>query len=91
MATTIAIPKEAVTEFDMPRVCVATGATEGVEYRRVKFSFVPMWRRTCASARVANFAACFRGGSERPCCGGTDGPLLYVLRIQRSLAWPPRR
>lgn len=45
MTTTITIPKEAVTEFDMPRVCVATGATEGVEYHRVKFSFVPMWAR----------------------------------------------
>lgn len=45
MATSVTLPKEAVTEFDLPRVCVATGATEGVEYKRVKFSFVPMWAR----------------------------------------------
>src|SRR5262245_51538809 len=39
------LPKDAVTEFDIPRVCVATGATEGVRYQKVTFSFIPMWAR----------------------------------------------
>ena len=45
MPTTVVLPKTAVTEFDLPRVCVATGATEGVQYRKVKFTFIPMWAR----------------------------------------------
>lgn len=45
MSTTVHLPKTAVSEFDLPRVCVATGATEGVSYRKVKFQFVPLWAR----------------------------------------------
>lgn len=45
MSTTVRLPKTAVSEFDLPRVCVATGATEGVSYHKVKFQFVPMWAR----------------------------------------------
>lgn len=32
-----------LSPFDLPRVCVATGATAGVEFRRVDFSWVPWW------------------------------------------------
>jgi hypothetical protein len=39
------LPKSAVSEFDIPKVCVATGATDGVRYQKVKFTFVPMWAR----------------------------------------------
>ena len=45
MSTIVRIPKNAVSEFDLPRVCVATGATEGVGYHKVTFQFVPMWAR----------------------------------------------
>ncbi|MBZ0117810.1 MAG: hypothetical protein K8H88_12480 [Sandaracinaceae bacterium] len=39
------LPKTAVSEFDMPRVCVTTGATEGVTFQKVTFTFVPLWAR----------------------------------------------
>lgn len=45
MSTIVRLPKTAVSEFDLPRVCVATGATEGVTYQKVTFTFVPMWAR----------------------------------------------
>ncbi len=45
MSTTVTLPKNAVSQFDLPKVCVATGATEGISYHKVKFQFVPMWAR----------------------------------------------
>ena len=45
MSATVVLAKHAVTEFDLPAVCVASGATEDVRYYPVKFSFVPMWAR----------------------------------------------
>jgi hypothetical protein len=42
---TLELPRSAVTKFDLPAVCVATGATEGVEHRRTTFTFIPMWAR----------------------------------------------
>lgn len=45
MSTIVRLPKTAVSEFDLPRVCVATGATEGVTYHKVSFQFVPVWAR----------------------------------------------
>jgi hypothetical protein len=45
MSRTLRLPKNAVSEFDLPRVCVATGETEGVSYQKVTFTFVPLWAR----------------------------------------------
>jgi hypothetical protein len=41
----VRIPKTAVTRFDLPPVCVATGATTGVSYQKLAFAYVPMWAR----------------------------------------------
>lgn len=41
----IRLPRHAVTRVDLPAVCVATGASEGVEYHRTPFQFVPLWAR----------------------------------------------
>jgi len=41
----VILPKAAVTKFDLPPVCVVTGESEGVVYKKVRFSFVPMWAR----------------------------------------------
>lgn len=40
---TIKIPVNELTQFDLPKVCVMTGATEGVEFRPVKFQWYPPW------------------------------------------------
>src|SRR5689334_19632416 len=42
---TVKIPRQAVTRFDLPKVCLTTGATEGVEYHKTTFQFIPMWAR----------------------------------------------
>jgi hypothetical protein len=39
----IEIPVNELTPFDLPRVCVMTGATDGVEFRKVKFQWYPRW------------------------------------------------
>ena len=40
---TIQIPSQEMTEFDLPRVCVITGDTEGVVFKDVKFQWYPRW------------------------------------------------
>lgn len=42
---TIRVPKKAMTRFDLPAVCLATGKSEGVEYHKTTFQFIPMWAR----------------------------------------------
>lgn len=42
---------------ELPPVCVATGATEGVEYYPVKFQYVPWWARFFFGAIGAALAA----------------------------------
>ncbi len=37
------VPASELTEFDLPRVCVVTGQTQGVEFHPVKFSWYPRW------------------------------------------------
>lgn len=37
------IPIAEMNAFDLPRVCLITGATEGVEFRKVKFAWYPRW------------------------------------------------
>lgn len=39
----VRIPKNELTEFDLPRVCVVTGATERVDFFPVSFQFIPRW------------------------------------------------
>ncbi|MBS2028607.1 MAG: hypothetical protein JST54_11945 [Deltaproteobacteria bacterium] len=39
----IVIPSQELTEFDLPRVCVVTGATENVVFKDVKFQWYPRW------------------------------------------------
>lgn len=45
VSTVVEIPRQAVTRFDLPEVCLVTGATEGVRYRETSFVFVPIWAR----------------------------------------------
>ena len=40
---TIVLPADELNEFDLPRVCVVTGQTEGVEFKPVKFAWYPRW------------------------------------------------
>jgi len=39
----ITIPSGELTEFDLPRVCVVTGATEDIVFKDVKFQWYPRW------------------------------------------------
>lgn len=39
----VVIPKNELSEFDLPRVCVITGQTEGVVFKPVKFAWYPRW------------------------------------------------
>ncbi|MCY0998718.1 hypothetical protein OWM54_16385 [Myxococcus sp. MISCRS1] len=39
----VVIPKNELSEFDLPRVCVITGQTEGITFQPVKFSWYPRW------------------------------------------------
>ena len=39
----IQIPSQEMTEFDLPRVCVITGDTDGVVFKDVKFQWYPRW------------------------------------------------
>ncbi|MBN1204745.1 MAG: hypothetical protein JXB05_07455 [Myxococcaceae bacterium] len=39
----IVLPADELNEFDLPRVCVVTGQTEGVEFKPVKFAWYPRW------------------------------------------------
>lgn len=41
----VVIPKAETTQYDLPPVCVVTGATEGVVFKEVKFTYVPPWAR----------------------------------------------
>ncbi|XXF78697.1 hypothetical protein P2318_02765 [Myxococcaceae bacterium GXIMD 01537] len=43
MAHLVTVPEGELSSFDLPRVCVVTGETEGVEFRPVKFSWYPRW------------------------------------------------
>jgi len=43
MATQIDLPENELNEFDLPRVCIVTGATDGVVFKPVKFSWYPSW------------------------------------------------
>jgi hypothetical protein len=43
MATTIELALAEMTEFDLPRVCVLTGATSRVVFKDVKFQWYPRW------------------------------------------------
>jgi|GEM_PF-2359410 len=43
MAADVVIPKNELSEFDLPRVCVITGQTEGITFRPVKFAWYPRW------------------------------------------------
>ncbi|MCK8498026.1 hypothetical protein ACJ2CR_22925 [Myxococcus faecalis] len=39
----VVIPKNELSEFDLPRVCVITGQTEGITFQPVKFAYYPRW------------------------------------------------
>jgi hypothetical protein len=39
----VVLPADELNEFDLPRVCVITGQTEGVEFKPVKFAWYPRW------------------------------------------------
>lgn len=39
----ITLPANELTEFDLPRVCVVTGQSEGVVFKDVKFQWYPRW------------------------------------------------
>ena len=39
------LPRKALTRFDLPPVCLATGAVDGVTYHKTRFVFVPLWAR----------------------------------------------
>lgn len=39
----IVLPANEMNEFDLPRVCIVTGQTEGVVFKDVKFSWYPRW------------------------------------------------
>jgi len=41
----VRIPKNAVTKFDLPAVCVVTGGDQGVTYKPITFQWVPLWAR----------------------------------------------
>jgi hypothetical protein len=43
MATNVDLAINEMTEFDLPRVCVITGNTEGVIFKDVKFQWYPRW------------------------------------------------
>ncbi|MCP3165099.1 hypothetical protein [Myxococcus qinghaiensis] len=43
MAADVVIPKNELSEFDLPRVCVITGQTEGISFKPVKFAWYPRW------------------------------------------------
>jgi hypothetical protein len=43
MATTVELALNEMTEFDLPRVCVVSGATSGVVFKDVKFQWYPRW------------------------------------------------
>jgi len=39
----LSLPKDELNSFDLPSICVVTGQTEGVTFRKVKFSWYPRW------------------------------------------------
>jgi len=39
----ITLPDNELNSFDLPRVCVVTGATQGVVFKPVKFAWYPRW------------------------------------------------
>ncbi len=39
----IVLPADELNEFDLPRVCVVTGQTDGVGFHPVKFAWYPRW------------------------------------------------
>ncbi|WNG50613.1 hypothetical protein F0U60_45675 [Archangium minus] len=39
----LVLPANEMNEFDLPRVCIVTGQTEGVVFKDVKFSWYPRW------------------------------------------------
>jgi len=39
----ISIPEGELTSFDLPAICLVTGAREQVEVRTVRFTFTPLW------------------------------------------------
>jgi hypothetical protein len=39
----LVLPVNEMNEFDLPRVCIVTGQTEGVVFKDVKFSWYPRW------------------------------------------------
>lgn len=43
MSADVVIPKNELSEFDLPRVCVITGQTEGISFKPVKFAWYPRW------------------------------------------------
>lgn len=43
MAADLQIPTQELNAFDLPGVCVVTGAQEGVTFRAVKFWWYPRW------------------------------------------------
>lgn len=43
MTTQIDLPENELNEFDLPRICIVTGKTEGVVFKPVKFSWYPRW------------------------------------------------
>ena len=49
MGTQVVIPKNELTEFDLPRICVVTGATDDVEFHDVTFQYIPPAARAFAA------------------------------------------
>ncbi|MBX5482766.1 MAG: hypothetical protein IRZ16_13135 [Myxococcaceae bacterium] len=43
MAQLVDSPNNELNEFDLPRTCIATGATDGVVFKPVKFAWYPKW------------------------------------------------
>ncbi|MHB8879629.1 MAG: hypothetical protein ACYC8T_38560 [Myxococcaceae bacterium] len=39
----IVVPDNELNSFDLPRVCIITGATQNVVFKKVKFSWYPRW------------------------------------------------
>lgn len=47
---TVRIPVNELTSFDLPKVCVVTGASDGVVFKPVKFQWYPPWVAVFACA-----------------------------------------
>lgn len=80
----VTIPGNEMNQFDLPRVCLLSGATQDVVFKEMKFQYIPPWARIFGALIQVLVARKAKGElpfSEESWKAMKSGQLLFGLSI----------